>query len=118
MYQPYQPTYQQPYQYGQTQPVQLRPALSGKPVATLAEVGVGDVPTDGTRGWFPAHDGSCVWAKQWSANGAIETVRYVPERTEPPEPEPDRIDAIIARLDAIEAALKPKRKGAKDDQAD
>ena len=105
-YQPqYQPMYQQPSQRG----------ISGRQVASVAEVTVNDVPSDGSAGWFPSSDGSCVWSKKWRSDGTIETVRYVPEAVPEPEPQPDRIDEIMERLDSIEAALKAKKKGAKDE---
>lgn len=125
MFQQYQ-QYQQPFSaYAAVQPqVQnLQPVngyqprgISGKAVSVLAEVTVNDVPSDGSRGYFPAHDGSCIWAKQWRSDGTIETTRYVPEAVPEPEPEPDRLDEIMARLDAIEAALKPRKRKAVEDE--
>jgi hypothetical protein len=83
------------------------PQLAGRAVQDVSQVGVGEVPTDGSTGWFPALDGSCVWARRWNGNGTIETVRYVPE----PSPEPvDELAALRQRLEAVEAALAKKSK--------
>lgn len=98
------------YQYqGFGQP--YSPRLSGRIVKAITEIGVGEVPTDGSIGWFPAADASCVWAKKWSGNGTIETVRYVPEPREEPE---DKLAVLTERVAALESAIarKPKRKEA------
>lgn len=100
-------SYQQYQGFGQP----YAPRLVGRAVKSVAEVGVGEVPTDGTTGWFPAIDGSCVWGRKWSGNGTIETVRYVPEPREEPE---DKLAVLTERVAALEAALakRPRRKEA------
>lgn len=100
------------YQYPYQPPYQPKP-LAGRAVNAIGEIAVSDIPNDGTAAYFPALDGSCIWAKQWRSDGSIDTLRYVLEP--PPPPEPDRIDVIMQRLDAIEAALKPKRKKGDDE---
>lgn len=108
MYQ-YQQPYQQPYQ------PQMQPrGVPGRVVSSLSEVTVNDVPSDGSIGYFPARDGSCIWAKQWRGDGSIETVSYLPQPLPKQEKQHDRLDEIMERLDSIEASLK-KRKGAKDE---
>ena len=97
------------YQYQQYQGYsqQYAPQLAGRAVQDVSQIGVGDVPTDGSTAWFPASDGSCVWARKWNGNGTIETVRYVPE----PMPEPvDELAALRERVEAVEAALAKKAK--------
>lgn len=98
------PQYQPKYQY------QPPSGLSGRTVASLSEVTVNDVPSDGSTGFFPAADGSVVWAKRWMSDGSISTTAYVPEPVPEPAPEPDKMDAVLERLSAIEAALKGKAK--------
>ena len=89
------------------------PRIHGRPVTSAAEIGIGDVPTDGSTGWFPAHDGSCVWAKRWNPNGSVTTLRYVPEPMEVPNLADDGMAALEARIEALEAAVaKKKRKEA------
>lgn len=107
MYQPYQ--YPQPMTYFQ-QPTR---GISGRVVASLAEVNVNDVPNDGSFGWFPSLDGSHVWSKRWRADGTIETLTFVPEAVPEPDPERDIMGEILGRLDSIETALK--KKGAKNE---
>lgn len=98
------------YQYPYQQPYFQQPprGISGRVVASLAEVNVNDVPNDGSFGWFPALDGSHVWAKRWRADGTIETLAFVPEAVPEPEPAKNPNDEIIARLEAIEATLRKK----------
>ena len=99
--------------YGQTmyqpmvqqyQPVQIpqasRPQMQGRTVASADEITVQEVPTDGTMGWFPAQDGSCVWGKRWTPDGSIVTVRYSPD-SPTAEPAPDPVAALSARVDEI-----------------
>lgn len=71
-YQPQQMAYQQPYQ-------QRQQGVAGRAVSSLEEITVQEVPTDGSTGFFPMMDGSCIYAKKWNQNGTIDTVRYVPE---------------------------------------
>ena len=102
----------QAFGYGQImQPTSYSmPRIHGRPVSSVAEIGVGDVPTDGTTGWFPAHDGSCVWAKRWNANGSITTTRYVQEPMEVPNLADDGMAALEARIEALEAAVSKKKR--------
>ena len=104
------------YQYPFQQPFLPQPPrnISGRVVASLAEVNVNDVPSDGSFGWFPALDGSRVWSKRWRADGTIETLSFAPEAIPEPEPERDVLGEILGRLDAIEDTLK--KKGAKNEK--
>lgn len=86
---------------------QYAPRIVGRAVQSVSEVGVGEVPTDGSAGWFPALDGSCVWSRRWNGNGTIETVRYVPEQVEEPV---DELAVLKGRVEALEAALAKKSK--------
>lgn len=112
----------QMFGYGQTYQPQFQPyappRIHGRVVSSANEIGVGDVPTDGTTGWFPAYDGSCVWGKRWNPNGSIETICYRPEPVEVPNLADDGIAALTERVEALEAALakKPKRKEAAVDE--
>lgn len=92
-------------QYGYAH--QYQPRLVGRVVASASDVGIGEVPTDGSSGWFPASDGSCVWAKRWSANGSIETTRYIPETVDEPV---DELSVLKDRVAALESAIAKKAK--------
>lgn len=96
-------SYQQYAGFGQPYP----PRLVGRAVKSVDEVGVGEVPTDGSAGWFPALDGSCVWSRRWNGNGTIVTTRYVPEPVSEPV---DELAELKERVAAIEAAVAKKAK--------
>lgn len=89
--------------------------ISGRTVSSLAEVTPSEVAMDGTVSWFPAADGSMVWAKAWAPDGTIRTTAYAPVPAEPAPVEGQgqngTLEAILERLDGIEAALKAKKKG-------
>lgn len=101
-----------PYQQQPYLQQQAPKGISGRVVSSITEVNVNEVPSDGTAGWFPCADGSRVWSKRWRGDGTIETASYVLEPEPEPEPERDVPGEILARLDAIEAALR--RKGGKN----
>lgn len=64
---PYQmANYQQPQLFQQPQPT--RPSIPGRVVTSPDEITVQEVPTDGSIGYFPAFDGSCVYGKRWTTD--------------------------------------------------
>lgn len=117
-YQGFQQAYQQAMPQSQPAIYQQPKGLSGRTVASVADVTPSEVTMDGTVSWFPAADGSMVWAKAWAPDGTIRTTVYAPVT---PEPAPAQgegqnpvLDAILERLTAIEAALTPKAKKRKE----
>ena len=56
------------------------PALSGRTISTLQDIRPNEIAMDGSVSYFPASDGSCIYAKSWSSDGTIQTVKFVPER--------------------------------------
>lgn len=56
-------------------------------------------------------DGSCVYAKFWNRQGAIDTIKFVPAVATSAEnienTQPDFAQEIIRRLDKIEKSLNP-----------
>ena len=116
-YQGFQQAYQQAMP--QSQPIYQQPkGLSGRTVASVADVTPSEVTMDGTVSWFPAQDGSMVWAKAWAPDGTIRTTVYAPVASEPApaqgEGQNTVLDAILERLTAIEAALATKGKKRKE----
>lgn len=112
------PTFQ-----SQQQPMQNPYTLMGRIVGSDQEITASEVPSDGNVGYFPSADGSVVYAKSWNGNGSIDTVIYERKAVESvSEPSINIYDAVIERLERIEAAvadLKPKprtRKAANDDE--
>lgn len=62
----------QPQNYG------IHPGINGKMVLSVENITANDVPMDGTVAFFPKQDLSEIYAKQWAANGTINTVVYKP----------------------------------------
>lgn len=86
---------------------QPRPALPGRSIAVSETVPPQQVPMDGTVSYFPVNDGSCIYAKQWTADGYIATKKYVPDMSTDPVPETpmvtleNKIDRIISLLEGV-----------------
>lgn len=110
---PYQP-FQQPYQPAMPQPMPIQPTsgISGHLVGSHEEIQPNDVPMNGQAAYFPAQDGSVIYAKQWNPNGSITTVRYVPAVDEQEDSTPTiTLQDIVDQLDDIRDLLKkPARK--------
>lgn len=93
------------------------PLLSGRLVNSLDEITPQEVPMDGSVSLFPKNDYSAIYAKTWTKDGTIATVKYVPE---PNQAAPQktaleaRLDKIDQRFDKLERMLtrnnKPYRK--------
>lgn len=99
----YQPGYQPYYQSSYTttsQPVKSNP-ITGRVVNSADDITVQEVPTDGSLAWFPSSDGSCVYAKRWTPDGNITTLRFVPECTEQQTPRQDKLDVIDERISGL-----------------
>lgn len=93
-----QPYFQQPQQM---------PVLVGRSVQRLDEIKPDDIPMDGRVGYFPLADLSCIVAKQWTNEGSIATVRYIPEAAQkaPESTETTSMQDVIDRLDKIQKVL-------------
>lgn len=100
---------QPPQNFQQNHPVQNTPVgLNGKPIQRPEEITPNDVMMDGSISYFPAQDGSCIYAKSWNQNGSIDTIRYVPETVDvKPKEDPyaQIFQQINDRLSKIEKAL-------------
>lgn len=114
------PTYFPSAPYQPQLPVQ-RPSVMGRMVADETQIAPSDVPMDGSVAFFPLHDLSRIYAKQWTRSGTIETVAYVPVQPEAPQASEtiqngsqsleDLAQHLDSRLDDILAALtKPASK--------
>ena len=128
-YNPYMPVYQNPYQnpgsyqnmgymqnyqpqpYNQPYSQNMQashPSLNGKVVQSPNEITPNDVFMDGSTSYFPAKDGSCIYAKCWNQNGSIDTIRYVPETVTSvakEDPYDAALNKINERLEKIEKVL-------------
>lgn len=63
---------------GAQQPVQM-PNVYGHMVNSESEIKPNEVPMDGSIALFPKPDFSEIIAKQWSQDGTITTLKFVPE---------------------------------------
>lgn len=121
-----QPQYQQPYpqQFNQqpvpnwnrptvqaTSAVPSYPSIPGRMVSNPQEIRANEVMMDGTPSFFPMNDYSCIYAKGWDANGNIQTLKFVPEKTEQAAQGSSNFDILMERLDNIEKMLQSNQKG-------
>lgn len=93
------------------------PLLSGRLVNSLDEITPQEVPMDGSVSLFPKNDYSAIYAKTWTKDGTIATVKYVPEANQAAPQKTAleaRLDKIDQRFDKLERMLtrnnKPYRK--------
>ena len=95
-------------------PVQ-QPGIAGHMVGSHEEIKPNDVPMNGSPAYFPAQDGSVIYAKAWNPDGSITTIRYLPAVDNPVRDEeqtgPTLLD-IMDQLSDIEDLLKAQRKPA------
>ncbi len=95
----------------QAQPQNQVPQLHGRFVMDPKDIAVNEVDMRGTVSIFPIHDMSCIYAKQWTADGKINTVKYVPITEEQPDvPYVPQVDytPVMERLDRIEQLLSTR----------
>lgn len=87
-YQQYQQAYNpiqniQRFQQPQ-QPEQMQQGIFGKVVQSQDSIVANDVPMNGSVAFFPKSDLSEIYAKQWSADGAISTMVFKPVQNDNP----------------------------------
>ena len=87
--------------------------IPGRPVANADEITPQEVPMDGSVSLFPQQDYSCIYAKTWTKEGTIATLKFVPEQpqaaTEQKSPLEERLDRIDQRLEALDKKLNRPR---------
>lgn len=87
--------------------------LPGRVVNNSDEITPQEVPMDGSVSLFPQKDYSCIYAKTWTKEGAIATLKFVPEQpqaaTEQKSPLEERLDRIDQRLEALDKKLNRPR---------
>lgn len=91
--------------------------LPGRQVANADEITPQEVPMDGSVSLFPQQDYSCIYAKTWTKEGTIATLKFVPEQpqaaTEQKSPLEERLDRIDQRFDKLEKMLSNRSKSRK-----
>lgn len=121
-YTPNYPTYfpqtnqfvtQTPIQQPATQP--SNPSMvRGRVISDESEILPNEIFMDGSITLFPLSDNSAIIAKQWTTNGTINTIRFVPKPAEVSTPIEERTnyDDILKGMDSkldsvIESLTKP-----------
>lgn len=102
-------TYQNPYIQ---QPSRFQ-SIPGRTVNNLDEITPQEVPMDGSVSLFPQADYSAIYAKTWTKDGTIATVKFVPEQPQmEPQKSPleERLDRIDQRFDKLEKILSNRNK--------
>lgn len=69
-----------------------RPSIPGRPVNNLDEITPQEVPMDGSVSLFPQNDYSAIYAKTWTKDGTIATVKYIPEQPQTAAPQKSPIE--------------------------
>lgn len=95
---------QAPYNPPVYAPQQPTPQLA-RIVQDFNGVTIGDIPTNGTPGFFIKADYTEIQARQWGEDGRINVITYKPETA---AAKPDPFQEILQRLDAIEEKVTPK----------
>lgn len=80
--------------------------MPGRIVANADEIMPQEVPMDGSVSLFLQNDGSCIYAKTWTKDGTIQTIRFVPELPQTGDnqqksPLEMRLDSIDQKLDSM-----------------
>ena len=87
--------------------------IFGKIVQNESQITPNDVPMDGTIALFPLQDFSKIIAKQWTPNGLIQTLEYLPETAKDDKPAVTLDDVMVHmddRLDQIEDLFTAPKK--------
>ena len=88
-------------------------SIPGRLVSNLDEITPQEVPMDGSVSLFPQQDYSAIYAKTWTKDGTIATVKFVPEQPQAaPQKSPieERLDKIDQRFDRLEKMLSNRNK--------
>lgn len=87
--------------------------LPGRQVANADEITPQEVPMDGSVSLFPQNDYSCIYAKTWTKEGTIATMKFIPEQPQNAESQKSplemRLDSIDQRLEALDKKLNRPR---------
>ena len=87
--------------------------IPGRLVSNTDEIMPQEVPMDGSVSLFPQQDYSCIYAKTWTKEGTIATVKYVPEQPQNAEqqksPLEERLDRIDQKIDNLSKSINQRR---------
>lgn len=82
--------------------------LPGRLVANADEITPQEVPMDGSVSLFPQNDYSCIYAKTWTKEGTIATVKFVPENPQNGQPQKSPLEMRLDRIDQQLESLNKK----------
>lgn len=105
--QPAQP--EQPAQQQVVQPQTFQRVLNGMMVASADNITADCVPMDGSAAFFPKHDLSEIYVKNWCADGTIRTLTFKPVL----EPQAGNLskndsESLLAVSDAVTGLFESK----------
>lgn len=103
----------------QNQQINRFQSIPGRLVNNLDEITPQEVPMDGSVSLFPQNDYSAIYAKTWTKDGTIATVKFVPEQPQmEPQKSPleERLDRIDQRFDKLEKMLSNRNKSYRKSQ--
>lgn len=91
----------------------IPPTIPGRLVVNADEITPQEVPMDGSVSLFPQNDYSCIYAKTWTKEGTIATMKFIPEQPQNAESQKSplemRLDSIDQRLEALDKKLNRPR---------
>ena len=108
-------TYQNPYVQ---QPNRFQ-SIPGRLVNNLDEITPQEVPMDGSVSLFPQQDYSAIYAKTWTKDGTIATMKFIPEKQETaPTPNllEEKINKIDKRISSLENRMNKFAKSRKNEE--
>lgn len=89
------------------------PVLSGRVINNSDDITPQEVPMDGSVSLFPQNDYSCIYAKTWTKEGTIATMKFIPEQPQNAESQKSplemRLDSIDQRIEALDKKLNRPR---------
>lgn len=91
------------------QRIQQEPQIMGKIVQNAEMITANDVPLNGSVAFFPKQDLSEIYAKSWTADGVIRTMKFKPIQNEEvnssTKSTESQIGAILNVTDGLEKTL-------------
>lgn len=94
-------------------------SIPGRLVNNLDEITPQEVPMDGSVSLFPTNDFSAIYAKTWTKDGTIATMKFIPEKQETaPTPNllEEKINKIDKRISSLENRMNKFAKSRKNEE--
>lgn len=94
-------------------------SIPGRLVNNLDEITPQEVPMDGSVSLFPTNDFSAIYAKTWTKDGTIATMKFIPEKQEPAPTSnflAEKINKIDKRISSLESRMNKFAKSRKNEE--